>query len=182
MPVNKRSRRSKKSISSRKKRVRAHVIADLSANHVEKFALQNGFSVESITKDYGYDLTIYTFDSKGEFQTGNIYIQLKATDSPKFINSRREISFPTNKKDLATWFNEPFPVIFILYDAKKETAYWIYIQQHLRSLINFDIKNIPKNYSIRIPKVNKLDKSSFKQFQKYKTNTLKQINGVITYK
>ena len=42
----------------RKQRARSHIIADLSANHVEYFALECGFSIERIEADYGYDIEI----------------------------------------------------------------------------------------------------------------------------
>ena len=38
-----------------KLRPRSHVIADLSVNFVERFALNCGFSVERFGSDYGYD-------------------------------------------------------------------------------------------------------------------------------
>jgi hypothetical protein len=181
MPITKRKRKTKKPSGDRKKRVRKHIIADLSANHVERFALLNGFSVECIGKDYGYDLNVYTFNSKGEFETGNIYVQLKATDRPKHLNNKTELSFSTSKRDLKTWYEEPFPVIFILYDAKNENAYWVYIQQHLRTITNFSLNSIPNNYTIRIPKNNIINASSFQQFRRFKLNTIKQITNVITY-
>lgn len=59
MPIKNRKRRTKK--PDRKKRARKQIIADLSTNYVERYALLNGFAVESIIKDYGYDLNIYTF-------------------------------------------------------------------------------------------------------------------------
>src|SRR5262249_34564309 len=51
---------------SRKRRTREHVIADLSANHVERHALLCGFSVERIRLDYGIDLIIHTYNRSGE--------------------------------------------------------------------------------------------------------------------
>jgi len=44
---------------SKKRRTRSHIIAELSANHLEYFVLLCGFSIEHIEKDYGYDLEIY---------------------------------------------------------------------------------------------------------------------------
>lgn len=58
----------------RKTRTRAHVIAELSLNHVEYFILQCGFSVERIGTDYGYDLQMYTYDDHGEVENGTVYL------------------------------------------------------------------------------------------------------------
>jgi hypothetical protein len=44
-----------------KYRPRTHVIADLSVNHVERFALLCGYSVQRIQPDYGVDLIVYTY-------------------------------------------------------------------------------------------------------------------------
>lgn len=64
----------------KRRRTRQHVIADLSVNHVEYFALQCGYSIERIESDYGYDLQIYSYDKYGELENGVVYVQLKATD------------------------------------------------------------------------------------------------------
>ena len=39
----------------RKRWTRGHVIADLSANHVERFVLECGFAAEVTRHDYGVD-------------------------------------------------------------------------------------------------------------------------------
>ncbi len=56
----------------KKRRTREHVIADLSANHVERHALLCGFSVERVTHDYGIDLWIATYNRAGEIENGQI--------------------------------------------------------------------------------------------------------------
>jgi hypothetical protein len=49
----------------RKQRTRQHIIADLSSNFVERFALLCGYSVERFFSDYGLDLTVLTYDETG---------------------------------------------------------------------------------------------------------------------
>jgi hypothetical protein len=70
----------KKKLSSKKRRTREHIIADLSVNFVERQALLTGFSVERIVHDYGMDLVLYTYSDQGEVEPGEIYLQLKATE------------------------------------------------------------------------------------------------------
>ncbi len=48
-----------------KRRTRAHVLADLSINHVERQVLLCGFSVDRVQHDYGYDLTMATYSDTG---------------------------------------------------------------------------------------------------------------------
>lgn len=43
----------------RKKRTREHVLADLSANHVERVALSCGYAVDRVWNDYGLDLALF---------------------------------------------------------------------------------------------------------------------------
>ena len=75
----------KKPVPRRKRRTREHVLADLSANHVERHALLCGYSVERRVHDYGIDLTILTYDTDGNVENGQILVQLKATDHLKVI-------------------------------------------------------------------------------------------------
>ncbi|MEI7594136.1 MAG: DUF4365 domain-containing protein [Bacteroidota bacterium] len=171
----------KKKKANRKRRTRTHIIADLSANHVERHALINGYSVESIVKDYGYDLNVYTYNSNGEFENGSIFIQLKATDRPKHDAKKTALTFSADKRDLRTWFDEPYPVILVIYDAKNEIGYWLYVQQYLRSLKGFDLNKIGDSFTLKIPKTNIVDTTAFITMRNYKINILKEINSVITY-
>jgi len=67
----------------RKRRTRAHVIADLSINHVEKRVLECGWTVQRFSPDYGLDLLITTFNRRGEIENGDVRLQIKATESIK---------------------------------------------------------------------------------------------------
>ncbi len=60
----------------RKRRTRGHIIADLSANHVEKYVLLCGYSVERVVHDYGVDLLLYTYTEAGEVENETVKIQV----------------------------------------------------------------------------------------------------------
>jgi hypothetical protein len=117
-------------LAERKKRVRKHVIADLSVNHVEYHVLKAGYTMECSMSDYGYDGFIVSFDSIGEIENGTIFVQLKATDNICTHQRGNSLTFSVKKKDLDLRLGEPFPVYLILYDAQAEKAYWLYIQNH----------------------------------------------------
>ncbi|BAZ08938.1 hypothetical protein NIES4071_07440 [Calothrix sp. NIES-4071] len=85
---------------ARKKRPREHIIADLSVNYVERYVFLCGYSVERIEHDYGYDLVIFTYNAEGEIENGQIYIQLKATDSLSLLADQKTISFTLARSDL----------------------------------------------------------------------------------
>jgi hypothetical protein len=57
-----------------KTRTCEHVLADLSINYVERQVLQCGFSIDRVQHDYGYDLTMATYNHAGEVEPGAVYI------------------------------------------------------------------------------------------------------------
>lgn len=84
----------------KKKRPREHIIADLSVNHVERYVFLCGYSVERMEYNYGFDLVIFTYNTNGEIENGQIYVQLKATDSLKVLAGQETIAFPIARSDL----------------------------------------------------------------------------------
>src|SRR4051812_40175764 len=112
----------------RKKRTRAHVIADLSVNHVERFILDAGHTVQRMEKDYGYDLLLTTFDEQGYVEPYFVPMQLKAAESLLAIGS--DYVFDLDYRDVNLWIREREPVILILYDATRRRAYWVCVQRY----------------------------------------------------
>ena len=58
----------------RKRRTREHIIADLSVNYVERFTLRAGHVADRVFFDYGYDLTVRTFNANGEVERDFFYV------------------------------------------------------------------------------------------------------------
>jgi hypothetical protein len=56
---------------ARKRRTREHIIADQSVNHVERFVIDEGHTVQRQEHDYGYDLNVITYDSDGYVEPGS---------------------------------------------------------------------------------------------------------------
>ena len=92
------------------------------------YFLVNGFSVERVEKDYGYDLIMFTYDNQGEIENGQVYLQLKATKNISIVDNT--ITFSVSVKDLNLWIKEPMPVFIILYDANLKIAFWLYVQAY----------------------------------------------------
>jgi hypothetical protein len=61
----------------RKRRTRSHIIADLSANHIERHVLLCGHTVERVIHDYGVDLLLNTYTADGEMETRSSRYSLK---------------------------------------------------------------------------------------------------------
>ena len=116
----------------RKKRTRQHIIADLSFHHLATILVKAGYTIDAPKSDYGYDLTVYTFDDAGEYENGNLFVQLKATDRLKILKNGT-ISFSLDRRDIDTWEDEPFPVYLVVFDAVREQAYSLDLQPYLRA-------------------------------------------------
>lgn len=114
----------------RKTRVRKHVIADMSLHHLAYIVVSCTFTVEAIRSDYGYDLSVFTFDNAGQYESGNMFVQLKATDKIKVDPKAHAIKFRIDKRDIMTWENEPFPVYLVVFDATRGKSHAIYLQRY----------------------------------------------------
>jgi hypothetical protein len=165
----------------KKKRPREHIIADLSVNHVERYVFLCGYSVERIKYDYGFDLVIFTYDNNGEIENGQIYLQIKATDSLRVLADQETIAFTLERSDLQLWLFEPMPCILIVYDAQTSICYWLYLQSYFENLEGFDLSKIGETYTVRLSKNNILNEEAIKKFAKYRNDVLKQLQGVIRH-
>jgi hypothetical protein len=165
----------------KKKRPRQHVIADLSVNHVERYVLLCGFSVERVEHDYGIDLVIFTYDVNGEIENGQIYVQLKATDALRRIGDGSLIAFSLQRSDLELWLQEPMPWILMVYDAQDDLAYWLYIQSYFEHQFGFDLAQVGETITVYLPTRNILNQEAIRLFARYKANVLTQIQGVIRH-
>src|SRR5437763_298265 len=94
---------------SRPQRTRAHVIADLSVNYVERFIYEAGHSAVRVLADYGYDLMVQTFDQQGYAEDGFLYLQLKATDVIAPYERQDSFAYPIKMRHYKLWHREPMP-------------------------------------------------------------------------
>ena len=174
----------KQTTSERPARTREHYIADLSLNHVERFALLEGFTVIPPHNDYGYDAAIKTYDYKdnmrfesGDMETGDIYLQLKATDKLNVLRDGATMSFPISRKHVELWREEVMPVILIVYDAATETAYWLYAQRYFKSPA-LQMTAHQQEVAVHIPKANVVDQKAMQTFREFKKSVLQRMKGV----
>ena len=160
---------------TRKRRTREHVIEDLSFNHVERFVLFCGWSSLRQSPDYGIDLTIQTYDEHGEIENGCINIQLKGTDHLRTTAQGDEVICIVLASDLDYWLEEPFPVFLIRYDAVCDRAYWLHVQEHIRALPGFELSELGKTITVRIPITNMLSKEAIQEFARRKDMILRKF-------
>ncbi|HYV36591.1 MAG TPA: DUF4365 domain-containing protein [Gemmataceae bacterium] len=159
----------------RKRRTRQHIIADLSANHVQRHALLAGYVIEQAVHDYGIDLELITFNKKGEVQEGGILVQLKASDRIDYRANQTAIGVRLDRRDLARWLGEPMPVVLIVYGARKDIGYWEYVQRHFERLADFNIFAAPKTVTIFVSVANVVTVDAMRQFALFRYQITKRI-------
>ncbi len=163
----------------RKRRTRSHIIADLSVNHVERQALLCGYTMERPVYDYGIDLTLTTYAANGEVEEGTVLFQLKATDSLPLSADGSAILFQLERSDLELWLRQYSPVIFVVYDAQADAAYWLYIQAYFARLSNFDLATSNQTTMVRVPISNVLNQEAVRSFARFRDNILRQTQQVV---
>ena len=154
------------------------MIADLSLVFVQYFAINAGFTSEAMTKDYGYDRTVNTFDADGLIENGAIQIQLKATDSLVTHADGLGCVFDLDVKDYNLWKDEPNPVFLNLFDAPARRAYWLYFQQHIQQKGVAKPRPNARTIRLRIPKANRVRTSFFRHARRLKAEVLKRLEGI----
>lgn len=162
---------------ARKLRTREHVLADLSINHVERHVLQCGFSVERTRHDYGYDLTLATYNKAGEIEPGVVYLQVKATDRMPRISSGGAFSWVVSRRDLKLWLEEAYPVILAVYDGQKEKAYWLDIQRYFSDRRTADLFAGGASITVHVPSANRISPQAFTTIAQHKNDLHQQLRG-----
>jgi hypothetical protein len=163
----------------RKRRTREHVIADQSVHHVEGFILDLGYIAERRSSDYGYDLTLYTYDAEGDAEEGSVYIQLKAAES--LTASDQDFVFDLDVRDYRLWTAEPMPVILILFDASRKRANWLYIQRYFARDVSRRPREGAKTVRVRVPKRQVVGRAAIRKMREYKQRVLEQLEGTIDH-
>lgn len=166
----------------RPRRTREHVIASQSCNYIEKFIIDKGHVAERQKEDYGYDLIVKTFDESGYEESGEIVIQLKASDNLVRLRHGDFVSLSIGVKHYELWISEPMPVFLILYDALERNAYWLYVQEYFTSDKHRRPGKRSKTLAIRIPLANTFVEDTVDYMRARKTAILAQIGGKVVHR
>ncbi len=167
--------------TERKRRTREHVLADLSANYVEKQALLCGYTSERLRLDYGIDLVVQTFNRRGEVESSRILFQLKATDRIAALEGGDAVSCRIDRADLAHWLEEPFPVVLLLYDARRDAGYWLYIQSHFANRAGFDLARCGRRVTVVLPRSQILNRHAMRALARVKNAAARRYREVWTH-
>jgi len=159
----------------RKQRTRQHVIADLSVHHVERFVLEQGYTAQRLSSDYGYDLLMSTFDEQGYVEPGSIYFQFKAKEV--LVQTGMHYVYDVDIRDYNLWIREKMPVIFILFDASRRRAYWLAIQEYFRTDAARRPKKGARSVRVRVPRRQVVNGRVIAKMRELKWAALRQEQG-----
>jgi hypothetical protein len=157
-----------------KRRTREHVIADQSVNYVEWFIYDAGFTAERFRHDYGYDLSMTTYDSSGYVEPDRVLFQIKASDRLAQVIGNRHFAVQLDVADLNSWLEEPMPVFLILYDAANHAAYWLYVQRHFQQNSALLRDKQKRSVTVHVPRRNRVTRSFIALARSCKDNILNQ--------
>jgi hypothetical protein len=113
----------------RKRRVRAHVIADMGINFLERQVLRRGHQLKRVDEpEYGTDALMLHFSPESrEIENGWVEFQVKATDNPKFVSNGEYIAcqvelapctFGTGKSHIPSSWSFTMPRSIALFGLK----------------------------------------------------------------
>jgi hypothetical protein len=162
-----------------KRRTREHIIADLSVNHVERQILLCGFTCQRIVQDYGIDLEITPFSRKGDVEEGKVLVQLKASDRLRLRPGQATFSYRIDRSDLVHWLAQPMPVILAIYDARKNAAYWLYVQSYFRKRTDFNLFAAGKTITVQVETANVVAPAAVRKFARFLKRVLEQTREVV---
>ncbi len=150
---------------NRKQRTREHVLADLSANFLERTILRRGHKFDRPSEvEYGTDGIMLHFAENGSLENGEVRFQLKATDNLKLTHKKQYASVVVDEGNLHHWANDvAHPFILVIYDAARNRAYWLDVQAYVHT--NYIV---PKGDTVTllVPVKNKLTLYSIDYFRK----------------
>jgi hypothetical protein len=144
---------------------------------VEKWVLRCGWTVQRFSPDYGLDLLMTTFNRRGEIENGDVRMQLKATGAIKVVSGQNAIAVRLEWRDVVYWLNEPLPVVLVVYGAKADKAWWLYVQEALREGRRQASPRATATRTVRVPLANVLDAAAVRRFRKFRDAALARSRG-----
>ena len=110
----------------------------------------------------------------GRSRTAKSFFQVKATDRLRRSAGGKTIPFRVARTDLTSWLGEPMPVILVVYDARAERAYWLYVQAEFEKRRGDGLARGPRTVTVRLPRAQRLSTAAVGKFVGYKEAVLAQ--------
>jgi tetratricopeptide (TPR) repeat protein len=138
-------------------RPRSHVLEELSLQHL-KATLPAAWICRRVEDDYGLDVRVEIV-AGGQVTAVEFSVQLKATDDLK--TSGGHVLHRCKTSTARYFLRRPEPVMYVVYDAQEQAAYWLWVQPYLEGLDETDPGwREQKTLQIRVPRANRLTTKS----------------------
>ena len=149
-----------------KLRTRQQIVEDLGLNHIEKQILLSGNVLKRKGEiDVEYDGAIITFDASGRINNLPLLVQLQSTDFIELSPKKAGFIANLSKQDLERWLNTELPVLFILYDAQQDIAYFTDLQTYFNENRHL-LKNVRKFVKIFLSPKSVFNNAAIQELQK----------------
>lgn len=137
----------------------------------EAFALQ-GWTAETLGKDYGEDLLVRIFDD-GEATPYTFYVQAKSTETlSRYVKKGSDyVRYPIAFDHLEHWLKFSDPVFLIIWDRETGSLMWDMIQEPSLPLDTSGVKA-----KILVPRRNALDRSGLERLRTQTVSRHKRLN------
>lgn len=76
---------------------------------------------------------------------------------------------------------EPMPVILVVYDAKRDRAFWIYVQHYLEQNPPDEAIGPQDSWTVHIPLAQRLNRYAIEKFRRFRSQVLSQVEGTIRH-
>jgi hypothetical protein len=149
-----------------KRRTRAHGIADLAVNHIERHVLLCGHTLQRIVHDYGLDAMLTTFNRLGEAENALVWLQIKATDHPDRLQAQDALAVRVEREHLLFWTGEIFPVLVVVYDGTGDQAHWLHVREEFGGGKLFEAVRAGVRLTLRVPLAQVLDHDAIAEFRR----------------
>jgi hypothetical protein len=70
------------------------------------------------------------------------------------------------------------PVILIVYDARQDRAFWLYVQSYFQKWKGFDLFAAGRTVTVHVPRANIVDPKALRRFARFRDRILDQIRKV----
>ena|ERR1039458_6170058 len=118
-----------------------------------------------------------TFNANGEIEGGVIFFQVKATDNLPLLADGETVSWVVSRRDLILWLNEVYPVIFVVYDGRRNRAFWLHLQTVFANRPSADWFLARKTINVHLPGMNRLNRRSVQTIVQDKNTFHARLQG-----
>jgi hypothetical protein len=124
---------------------------------------------------------MFTYSQSGEIESGQVLLQVKASDRLRLLRDQQTIALAVNREDLKLWIREPDPVILVVYDGGSERAYWEYVQARFEEQRTVELYRGQGHVTVHIPTTNRLNRQAIRTFARFRDQVQAQITGRIRH-